>query len=443
MLDTGHRRDAPDLRGRGRPAVTTANPFASLYRTTAAAMIAWTLVVAGSLAWNVYAEKQQSRQLATKEARAHFNKDKAVRLWAASHGGVYVPVSERTPPNPNLAGLNERDILTPSGRRLTLMNPAYMIRQLMNEYAALYGVKGKITSFPNKLFNKANMPDAWELASLLAFDRGEVETLEFTQTPDGPYLRLMRPMFIEEPCLKCHASQGYQVGDLRGAVGVAVPMQGYLRHEQQVIGVAALSHGAIWGLGLGAVVVVAWRSRRRLSERLAAEDRIRHMAQHDLLIHLPNRSLLLDRAEVLLSAARRRQTGIAFLFVDLDDFKPINDRFGHGDGDRVLREAARRIESCVRAMDTVARYGGDEFVVVLADLAEDRAAMAVADKILAALAAPYPLGEREVALSASIGLALYPHDGDGPEALIRAADNAMYAAKRDGKRTVRRATADG
>lgn len=152
------------------------------------------------------------------EAEAHFNKDKAFRLWGASHGGIYVPVSERTSPNPNLAHIPERDLVTASCKQLTLMNPAYMIRQMMDEYQELFGVRGKITSFPDKLFNSINQPDEWELKALYAFAAGADTMQDVTEIQGVPHLRLMKPLYIKVSCLKCHADQGYQIGDLRGGV---------------------------------------------------------------------------------------------------------------------------------------------------------------------------------------------------------------------------------
>lgn len=200
--------------------------------------------------WNYVSEQEKTIGLATIEARAHFNKDKAFRFWGASHGGVYVPVDEHTPPNPRLAGIPERDITTPSGKKLTLMNPAYMVRTMMREFEELYGVKGKITTFPDKLFYKGNMPDEWELAALNAFVDGENEKIGIAEIAGTPYMRLMRPLFIRQDCMKCHAVQGYKIGDLRGAVGVSVSMQPYLEAEQQQLRMLAISHFLFWLVGL-------------------------------------------------------------------------------------------------------------------------------------------------------------------------------------------------
>ena len=117
-----------------------------LWRYIVVAVLIWTMIIAGSLAWNIVDERQRTRELAIKEARANFNKDQAFRFWATKHGGVYVTPDERTPPNPYLAHLPDRNVTTTEGKKLTLMNPGYMLRQLMEEYAELYDIKGHITS---------------------------------------------------------------------------------------------------------------------------------------------------------------------------------------------------------------------------------------------------------------------------------------------------------
>src|SRR4030042_1861227 len=155
-----------------------------------ALVFAWTVIVAALAVSDALHIDRYVREMAIAEARAHFNKDQAIRFWAASHGGVYVPVSDQVPPNPFLSHVPERDIQTPTGKSLTLMNPAYMIRQIMEAYTTVYGVYGHITSL--KHFRPETAPDAWETTALLAFARGEKEALEFAEIHEKPYLRLMR-----------------------------------------------------------------------------------------------------------------------------------------------------------------------------------------------------------------------------------------------------------
>ena len=156
----------------------------SIHQNAILAALIWTILIAVFVWWSVQAERRQMISLVENEARAHFNKDQAFRFWATSHGGVYVPVSEKTQPNPNLSHIIERDLITPSGKKLTLMNPAFMVRQLMTEYEKLYGVKGRITGL--KVLNQLNDPDPWEQQALIAFERGAQEVKEYSEIEDLP-----------------------------------------------------------------------------------------------------------------------------------------------------------------------------------------------------------------------------------------------------------------
>lgn len=171
-----------------------------------------------------------------------------------------------------------------------------------------------------------------------------------------------------------------------------------------------------------------------ITARKLQEARIQHMAHHDLLTDLPNRTLLSDRLSQNLLLARRNGSRCAVLFMDLDNFKPVNDRHGHATGDLLLQAVAQRIQSCVRASDTVARMGGDEFVVLLAPVESRGQAVQVAEKIHHALAQPFALQDGHTAhISSSTGIAVYPDHADTEDSLLRCADNAMYAAKAAGR----------
>ncbi|HJY76726.1 MAG TPA: EAL domain-containing protein [Burkholderiales bacterium] len=170
-------------------------------------------------------------------------------------------------------------------------------------------------------------------------------------------------------------------------------------------------------------------------KRLASEERLAYLAQFDSLTGLPNRGLLADRFAQMIEQARRRGLILSALFVDLDDFKSVNDTLGHAAGDELLKEAARRLSDAVRQGDTVARISGDEFALVLADLSRQEDAALVAQKIVECLAAPFQIGGHEVLVTASVGIASYPADGHDAESLLGAADAAMYRAKQSGRNT--------
>jgi diguanylate cyclase (GGDEF)-like protein/PAS domain S-box-containing protein len=172
---------------------------------------------------------------------------------------------------------------------------------------------------------------------------------------------------------------------------------------------------------------------RNITERKEAEARIRYMALHDALTGLPNRVLLEDRLNHDIAHARRNQKRVAVLMLDLDHFKHINDSLGHYVGDQLLEAVAMRLRACLREGDTAARLGGDEFVIGLPDIADGEAAESVATKVLAALTEPFPIEGRKLHIGGSIGIGLYPGDGEDPGSLLRAADTAMYDAKQNGR----------
>jgi diguanylate cyclase (GGDEF)-like protein/PAS domain S-box-containing protein len=173
---------------------------------------------------------------------------------------------------------------------------------------------------------------------------------------------------------------------------------------------------------------------RNITERKAAEEKILHLAHYDTLTDLPNRRLVQDRIQQTFASAKRLETQFAVMFVDIDKFKNINDHYGHDVGDLFLQMVAQRLTaSLLRADDTVGRQGGDEFIVLLANLSAGKDAALVAQKILDALSAPFMINEQEILSGASIGIAIYPKDGDNVDTLLKNSDAAMYAAKDAGR----------
>ena len=182
-----------------------------------------------------------------------------------------------------------------------------------------------------------------------------------------------------------------------------------------------------------AATVVAFRD---LSDRKRDEARIRHLAHHDALTDLPNRFLLQERLSQALATASASCAALALLYIDLDYFKPVNDQLGHAAGDALLIQVAGRLQAELRSTDTLARVGGDEFVVVSMFGDPDHAA-AIAGRLVETLARPFEIGTNRVEVGASVGIALYPKDGDSQEALMHAADTALYRAKHDKRGTFR------
>lgn len=503
------------------------------------------------------------------------------RDWNASHGGVYAPVTELTQPNPSLKH-EKRDIVDQDGRRLTMINPAFMTRQIAEIAAQAEGVRFHITSL--KPIRPANQADSWETETLNRFEKSALaERLDYFADGGGALReaahRYMAPLIVKQACLKCHAFQGYRVGDIRGGISISMPAAKLLaigteRRRQIVLLylaggliVAGLAHlvawrtrrhlqtleainrnqehiidartrdlldaareqrlaavvfdsaaeaiivtdrankivrvnpaftaitgytpaeaigqdpsllksgrhepaffaemwrhidelerweGEIWNRRKNGEIFAAWLAITTvrddaeagrhvatfidISRRKEAEAVVLQRANFDLLTGLPNRGLFDDRLTSALAAARRHHRHFALFYLDLDRFKAVNDRFGHAAGDALLIESARRMEHCVRESDTVARLGGDEFAVILADLNLPAEVEEVAHRLNRHLVVPFDLSEGTADVSASIGIAIYPQDGEDELLLKKAADQALYAAKAAGRNTYRLAS---
>lgn len=272
--------------------------------------ITWAAVVIVLAVWDLSQIRQTQLEMCRNEARAYFNKDHSLRLWAASHGGVYVPVSERTPPNPYLDQVPERDITTPGGASLTLMNPAYVIRQVMTDYGRNYGIRGHITSLKN--IRPETAPDEWERLALQRFEHGLPEISESAEIDGQPCIRLMRPIYTSEECLSCHARQGYKVGDVRGGISISVPMAPYLSTARKQMWVHGISLGALLFGGLFVIGLVRRSLMREMRERDQAEADLK--AARDALEERTS-ELRSANSEVQEHAAR-----LEFLNQELEEF---------------------------------------------------------------------------------------------------------------------------
>ncbi len=522
-----------------------------------AAAAAWTALLGFSLSRSWQEEERQMLALAETEAKTQLQKDLAFRVWATKLGGLYVPVTPETPPNPYMAMIPDRDAKTQSGTDITLYNPATMLRMLMETQSELYGIRARITG--EQVLNPVNAPDDWERKALAIVGRTLADYSEVTEVGGVPVLRRMQPMMMEEGCLKCHAWTGIKVGEMRGATDVAIPLAPYRTLKDDAQRLLLTSHGGLWLAGIG---FVAFATRRRLSvlaekhvqeeilrklnraidqsasgimvtdeegtieyvndrlldicgyardellgqnprllksgetppetytemwqtlaagrewrgelknrnrsgevfwclesispilderrrtthyvavieninERKFAESTIERLAFYDPLTDLPNRRLLHQRMEAAAARCQRNGRQMALLYLDLDRFKVVNDTLGHSAGDQVLKEAAKRLQAALRDSDTLARLGGDEFAVLLEDIGQAEDVTPVAGRIITGMQAPFLVEKKEMFVTTSVGISLYPADASDTEVLVRNADASMYLAKQAGKNTFR------
>ncbi|MCP4115344.1 MAG: response regulator [Desulfobacteraceae bacterium] len=229
----------------------------------------WTIVLVASLAWNISLVNRNTLEEVCIQARSAFEKDVMYRRWNAIYGEIYAPVSDKVQPNPYLSHMPEREISTPSGKLLTLINPAYMTRQVHELAQEEFGVRGHITSLAP--IRPQNAPDPWEVEALKAFEGGNTEISSLEIIDGKEYLRLMRPLINEQGCLKCHSGQGDTPGSIRGGISVAVPMKSLRAISHKHIFSLILAHVLLWMIGLSGIVVGTRRLIRSERERKRAD----------------------------------------------------------------------------------------------------------------------------------------------------------------------------
>lgn len=231
---------------------------------------AWSLLIFIFLYTSVIHEFKYANELALTEAKTSVKKDLAFRSWVASHGGVYVPITKRTPPNPYLSHISNRDVNTTDGLQLTLMNPAYTLSQLMGDYSNLYGTKGHLTS--KILMNPNNKPDKWEEKVLDIIEESREPFYEKKVINNKKYIRYMDPLITQTSCLKCHAFQGYKVGDIRGAVSVSIPLKGFedkaLIHSKRIV----FEFIFIWLIGLFLIYIGYNKLKDYINEKIESYE---------------------------------------------------------------------------------------------------------------------------------------------------------------------------
>lgn len=398
------------------------------------------LIAIAIVATFVYAEWRTERILADQlvgQARAFTKQIVATRQYVAGHGGVWVRASEEVVPNPYLAaipGLKTRVVDT-SGTAYILQNPALVVREVGEEMRRLSGPEAEFRLASDRPVNPANQADAAEAAALRAFAEGADEYHIFEDRDEEHVLRYVYPLSVEEECLLCHERQGWRVGQTRGAVSVILPAATLADAKAEgrlLTGVALVSSLATL---LGALYLIA---TRLLVGLLTAEESLRELAVVDALTGLMNRRAAMKRLSDEVRRSDRDGQGFAILMMDLDHFKRVNDTAGHAVGDAVLVAAAEAMARSARAYDSVARIGGEEFLLLM-PAASTEQACAAAERVRAAVAeATSQVPGWGASVTLSVGVAVHAAGEDDRRGdVLRRADRALYEAKEAGRdRTV-------
>ncbi len=366
-------------------------------------------------------------------AKSHIQHIMKTRLWNSHYGGVYVEKKEGVASNPYL---DEPDITTREGSVLTLKNPALMTREI----SALFEKDDLLTFHMTSLksINPDNVPDSFEEQALRLFETGETELALKETVDDEIYYRYMRPLSVQESCLKCHESQGYKLGDIRGGISVRFDISD-IERSLRISKYTILSLGVLSSLSLLGIIYSLTVFLMNKLER--AQKKIEKMVVTDELTKLYNRRHLFVKLKEEIERSYRFNQRMSCMLIDIDLFKNINDRHGHLAGDLILKNVSKVIKECCREIDTVARYGGEEFIVLLpgTDL---KGALRVAERIrltVESLKNVYEQGTI-IPVTVSVGLASYSHDDlkkfSDNDQIIKFADQALYKAKENGRNRV-------
>ena len=238
-------------------------------RYTRYLLAAWTTLILASAAWNIYENHRHTLNRAIIEAETYFDLNLAYRTWNSQAGGLYAPI-DKVVPNPYLL-VSDREITTTKGKDLTLVNPAYMTRMVFDavKNKSEMPVICKLTSLQN--LNPGNIPDDWEKKALFSFEQGAKRVSELTTVRNMPYLRIIKPFYTEESCLKCHAEQGYKIGDIRGGLSIAIPYMPYQDIEMKERGIIVFTHLLLWMIGSMGLVLFS-RSREKQQKQILESE---------------------------------------------------------------------------------------------------------------------------------------------------------------------------
>jgi len=361
------------------------------------------------------------------EAREIFNSIVITRKWNASYGGVYVEKKPGIESNPFL---ENPDIRTVDGRIFTKKAPAVMTREI-SELAARKGpFTFHITSL--KPLNPKNKPDEFEARALQLFEKGEKEVYQKETRDDMTYFRYMAPLYVEKECLECHAKQGYAIGEIRGGISVTFNVEDILHiQKSNTIIIALLATLSISAL-LGLLFFFTFRMARKISD---TRQQIENLAILDALTGLFNRRHVMERFSEELERAKRLQNDLGCIMIDIDNFKTINDTYGHLVGDKTLREVSDILKNSIRTYDIAGRYGGEEFLIVLPDTGFEDTLM-LAERIRTNIKTQ-PVAKSDltpaITVTISLGIASIRDTDIAIDNMIKRADDGLYAAKKSGK----------
>jgi len=353
------------------------------------------------------------------------------KMWNYDYGGVYIEKRRGDEANAHLLrlGINP-DLALKDGRTLTIRNHAIMVNEISRRSEKSGGSSFRITG--RKPIDPHNAPDAMETEALERFAQGATRYTRLLKTTP-PVYRFIQPMLVEASCLECHGGSGYKVGDVLGALSIAIPVGTMLAESRESRIIIVVSGILLLGVILAITYFLAWRMAVKLDE---VQHQLRQQASTDELTGLRNRRNSMKRLHEEFLRAGRSGDPLSLIIVDIDHFKKINDSYGHPFGDVVLKRVAITQRDMLRSYDIIGRIGGEEFMVITPGLDLPEAGL-LAERLRQAIA-----GERIseggvlVKVTVSAGVATMAEQDDSVQALIKRADLALYQAKQGGRNQV-------
>lgn len=388
--------------------------------------MAWLIIVSGSFMMQYHESEKTHRNLILNTTRALFDRIILTRQWNAMHGGVYVPVTKETQPNPYLINDPLRDIKVNDSLTLTKINPAYMTRQLAELSAKRGDVQVHITSL--NLLRPENRPSPREQKALESFEKGVKEVGEIIKDGADTQFFYMAPLKTDYACLGCHAKQGYKEGDINGGISITIPAHRADNLTGMIAGHLIIGLFGLFGLNLF------------LFKLNKSYEVIQRQAVVDALTDVPNRRAFMERIESEFRRSMRDKSPLSALMIDIDHFKLYNDTYGHTAGDECLKRVAQAIKNTVkRPADFCARYGGEEFVVLLPETALEAARLLAENirtniedmKIAHKESPPLYIVTVSLGIAAAIGSPTTTY-----ETVLQQSDKALYKAKETGRNRV-------
>lgn len=375
----------------------------------------------------IEAEKKHHEHLIELKGKALADQTQVLRRWIGGHGGLYAEEGGDITPNPDLAHIPERDITTPSGRKLTLLNSPTILQRLLSEFESESVDKIRLVAYDP--VNPSGTPDSWEHKSLDALRQGEKYVQENVEIDGTQRFRLIYPIKNQPKCSKCHDYGDESSNKVIGGLSISIDRTSVDLDFLNLTDRLRSTYLSIWVAGVIGLLLFHFVSFRLLRQ-------LHHTATRDHLTQLFNRGTIEQHLQHGLKVAERYNQSYSVLLLDIDYFKKVNDTYGHAAGDNVLQRVSAILESSIRTCDTAGRIGGEEFLI-LAPNTDSGEAHAIANRILEAYRSCSVQVDDDISIPITVSIGFTSRlPSDNATEMMQRADKALYQAKNGGRNRV-------